>query len=387
MAGVPILIIDDEPGVLEGLREFLEDEGYEVHEAREGKRGLDLFRTVAPDLVMTDLRMPGISGVELIEEMKRLRSQVPIIIITGYGSISAAQDAIRLRAFDFITKPIDLESLKNSLDRARASVREAQAIEKEMLALKEQLRALQSQWECQLAKYAEAEPLIHTGRLLAGILHDLNNPLTFIMGQAELLQFMHPEVENVGVIKEQALRMKRIISTITKRMRQAKDRNQESLQLNALLEEEVYFLESHPYFKEEIEKEWHLDETLPLIRGVAAEFSQIFGNLIRNAAEAMKGRDLKRLILKTWHDESCIHVSVGDTGPGVAPHLKHRIFDAFFSTKTMESVTVGSLGMGIGLYHCRELVRRYGGEIKVENGQEMGAVFLVRLPKNRDPLT
>lgn len=381
MAPLPILIIDDEPAVLEGLREFLEDEGYEVHEAREGRKGLDVFRAVDPHLVMTDLRMPGISGIELIEEMKRLKSEVPIIVVTGYGSLSTAVDAIRLNVFDFITKPIDLESLKHSLDRARASIREAQSVQREIKVLRQQLGELQGQWEQQLSKYSEAEPLIHTGRLLAGILHDLNNPLTFIMGQTELLQFMHPEVENIGIIREQALRMKSIISTITKRMRQAQCRQMESLDLNRVLQEEVFFLESHPYFKEEIEKEWHLDETLPPLRGVAAEFSQIFGNLLRNAAEAMKGREKKKLIMRTWHDEKHIHASIADTGPGIALHVKHRIFDAFFSTKTTESWAVGSMGMGIGLYHCRELVSRYGGQIEVESVPEKGATFAVHLPR------
>jgi signal transduction histidine kinase len=381
MATTPILIIDDEPAVLEGLREFLEDEGYEVHEAREGEKGLEVFQSVDPDLVMTDLRMPGLSGTELIERIKHMNPHIPIIVVTGYGSLNTAMDAIRLHVFDFITKPIDLGSLKKSLDRAKTVVNEAQQIKREMDSLREQVGELQKHWENQITKYTEVEPLIHTGRLLAGVLHDLNNPLTYIMGQAELLQALHPDVENIGAIKDQALRMKRIIYGITKRMKDAQVRQTEWLQLNTVLQEEVFFLETHPYFRGEIEKEWDLDAKLPLFKGVSAEVGQIFANILRNAAEAMKGKETKRITIRTWHDDSGIYVSVQDSGPGIPPHLQGRIFEPFFSTKTSEGGMLGSMGMGIGLYHCRELMGRYGGHIDVKSSGAGGAVFITHFPR------
>jgi signal transduction histidine kinase len=253
-----------------------------------------------------------------------------------------------------------------------------------MTSLREQVDQLQKQCEEQLAKYAEVEPLIQTGKLLAGVLHDLNNPLTYIMGQAELLQMIHPEVENVGAIKDQAVRMRKIISSVTKRLKDSQSRQVEPLQLNTVLQEEVFFLESHPYFRGEIEKEWHLDQELPPFRGVAAEFSQIFGNLLRNAAEAMKGQSVKKVTIMTCHDDSQIQVSIRDTGPGVRPQLKERIFEPFFSTKRPESGMLGSMGMGIGLYHCRELVARYRGYIELDCGPGRGAAFVVHLPYRRE---
>lgn len=381
MATRPILVIDDEPAVLEGLREFLEDEGYDVHEAHEGQEGLEVFQAVEPEVVMTDLRMPGLSGMELISRIKHLDPHIPIIVVTGYGSLNTAMDAIRLHVFDFITKPIDLGFLKSSLDRARMVVSEARQIEMEVSSLRDQVGVLQKHWENQITRYTEVEPLIHTGRLLAGILHDLNNPLTYIMGQTELLQALHPEVENIGAIKDQAMRMKRIICGIAKRMKDAQVRQAEWLQLNTVLQEEVFFLETHPYFRGEIEKEWDLEGNLPLFRGIAAEVGQIFGNILRNAAEAMRGKDTKRIRMRTWHDDSALHVSIEDSGPGIPPHLTGRIFEPFFSTKTSEGGMLGSMGMGIGLYHCRELIQRYGGHIEVGSGHREGAVFICHFPR------
>ena len=133
MPGTPILIIDDEPGILDGLREFLEDEGYEVHQALEGKEAVEAFRTVSPDLVMADLCIPGMSGIEIIGEIRKLNEYTPVIVVTGYGSFNSAIDAIRLNVFDYITKPIDLECLKDILDRAKARLRSAQEIQKEIV--------------------------------------------------------------------------------------------------------------------------------------------------------------------------------------------------------------------------------------------------------------
>jgi len=224
------------------------------------------------------------------------------------------------------------------------------------------------------------EPLIQTGRLLAGILHDLNNPLMHIMGQAEFLQMLHPELENLTIIQEQARRMGKIVSAIMQRLKSSQSRRLEWIQVNKLLEEEVFFMECQPFFKFEIEKEWQLEDNLPLIRGIPAELNQIFGNIIRNAAEAMIGQPKKRLTIKTWHDSAGIHVSIQDTGPGIPWHVQNRIFESFFSTKSGGSGMMGSMGMGIGLYYCKELIHQYGGHIEMVSEPGSGATFTVHLP-------
>jgi signal transduction histidine kinase len=380
MQGTPILIIDDEQAVLEGLREFLEDEGYEVHEAQDGNAGLAVFRTVKPDLVLTDLRMPGLSGIEVISKIRKEKENTAIIVFTGYGTLGSAIDAIQLQVFDFITKPIDLQYLKDSLDRARENLLATHRVREEMVFLREQLFSFQTQLRDQIERFSEVEPLIQTGRLLAGILHDLNNPLMSIMGQAEFLRILHPDLENVNVIQRQAQRMREIVSAIMQRIRSAQSRRLEWIQINKLLHEEVLFLECQPYFKHEVEKRWQLTEQLPLFRGIPLEMNQIFGNILRNAAEAMIDQPEKRLTIKSWHDGSAIHVSIRDTGPGIPWHLQDQIFQPFFTTKTATSSMMGSVGMGIGLFYCKELVRQYGGSIETISEPDAGANFIVSLP-------
>ncbi len=382
MGNVPVLIIDDEPAILESLKELLADQGYDVYQAESGEQGLEIFRSLPSAVVMTDLCMPGMSGIEVIGEIRKLDVDAPVIVLTGYGSLQTAIELIRLGVFEYIRKPVEPDYLKKVLARARASLQAARQVREEIVELHRQLSSMQTRCREQWAKFSELEPLIHTGQLLAGILHNLNNPLGYIMGHSELLQILHPEIENVHVIQEQAVRMKRIMATIMKRIRDSQLRDVEWLPLNDILREEVQFLESHPYFRTEIEKVWQLDPDLPLFRGVAAEFSQIFGNLLRNAADAMKGQSPKRLILRSWYDSARIHLSIQDTGPGIPWQLRSRIIEPFFSTKTTDKDNVADIGMGIGLYHCRELIVQYRGSIEIAGEPGEGAVFVLHLPRS-----
>ncbi|HEY4744094.1 MAG TPA: sigma 54-interacting transcriptional regulator, partial [Desulfuromonadaceae bacterium] len=101
-----ILLVDDEVAILKSFACFFEDSGYRVLMARNGHEGLDAFRRHRPDLVFTDLRMPGMDGLELISTLKELSPATPIIVISGIGVVAEAIKALKLGAYDYITKPI-----------------------------------------------------------------------------------------------------------------------------------------------------------------------------------------------------------------------------------------------------------------------------------------
>jgi signal transduction histidine kinase len=381
MSQTPVLIIDDEPSIREGLKEFLEDEGYDVHLAADGGEALGIFQEVYPELVVTDLRMPGMPGIEVISRIKELKNDTAVIVVTGHGTLQSAVAAIRLKVFDFIDKPIDLDQFKSTLDRARDGMLTARKVKEEMNSLWEQLALAQSHLDEYRQKMAEVEPLALAGHLVAGLLHNLTSPLSCIKGEAELLRMIHPEVENLEKIQEQARRMTQIIRTVLKKVKKSQDRQVEWLQLNTILEEEVLFLESHPFFRHEIKKEWLLADDLPLFSGNTADFGQIFGNILRNAAEAMKHQSDRKMVLRTSHNESEIIVTIQDTGPGISREIRERVFQPFFSTKIDEVGISGSFGMGLGLYSCQQLVQQYGGSIELVSSPGQGATFSIHLPK------
>ena len=113
-----ILVIDDEKNIREGLQMALEDEGYEVLTAEDGTDGLHKALSEAIDLVITDLRMPGVGGQEILRRVSSETPGVPVIVLTGHGTVETAVEAMRMGAYDFLTKPLDLARLSLLVKRA-----------------------------------------------------------------------------------------------------------------------------------------------------------------------------------------------------------------------------------------------------------------------------
>ncbi len=113
-----ILIVEDEKTLSFALRENLIDDGLNVDVAAEGNEALRLFKAKRYDVVVTDLKMPGMSGLELLTEIRKISASTEVIIVTAYGSMEMAVEALRLRAFDFLMKPYTMEQLKDSIKRA-----------------------------------------------------------------------------------------------------------------------------------------------------------------------------------------------------------------------------------------------------------------------------
>jgi signal transduction histidine kinase len=232
-----------------------------------------------------------------------------------------------------------------------------------------------------LKKMTESESVVLTGHLMAGVLHNLNATLTYIRGHAEVLHLTHPDVQELETIQGQAHKMTEIIQSALYKVRHPRVRQEEELDLNRILRDEVRFLEATPYFQFEISRRWLLTERLPLFRGIAADFGQLFGNLLRNATEAMRDQETKRLILSTSYDEHKIAITIRDNGPGIPQHLQDRLFLPFTSSKTNLAGISDSLGTGLGLYSCQQIVQRYGGTIQVISSPGQGAAFVIHLPR------
>ncbi len=126
-----ILIIDDERVVCSFFEEILSEEGYEVISTLDARAGLGLVKKRKPDLVIIDLNMPGINGIEALRLIKET-SDIPVIIATGYGTMETVREAMRLGAYDYITKPFDLDVVMTAVSKGlktggRASVRSGRA--------------------------------------------------------------------------------------------------------------------------------------------------------------------------------------------------------------------------------------------------------------------
>lgn len=118
MASHSILVVDDEPTAREGLELTLEAEGYQVHQAVSAPQALEFLKGSRVDLIITDLKMPGMSGLDLLAEVRRTWPELDVIIITGFASIDTAISAMKLGAFDYLTKPFNLDVVRQAVRRA-----------------------------------------------------------------------------------------------------------------------------------------------------------------------------------------------------------------------------------------------------------------------------
>src|SRR3954453_12624683 len=120
-SGGTVLIVDDERTLARAVKAFLAEAGYEAEVADDGERALRLLETLRPDVVFTDVRLPGMSGIDLLRRIREFDAAIPVIIMTAHGTIEGAVEAVKLGAFAYLKKPVDLEELKLLADRARES--------------------------------------------------------------------------------------------------------------------------------------------------------------------------------------------------------------------------------------------------------------------------
>ena len=129
------MVVDDEKNAREGLRQFLNGLDYEVHTAESGKEAIAVVKKERPDVVLTDLKMPEMSGLDLLHEIKRINSDTIVIILTAYGTVENAVQAVKAGAYYYLTKPVNFEELELILKKALNQ----KALEYENITLREEL--------------------------------------------------------------------------------------------------------------------------------------------------------------------------------------------------------------------------------------------------------
>jgi len=226
------------------------------------------------------------------------------------------------------------------------------------------------------SKLLHAEKMAAVGQLVSGVAHEVNNPLTAILGFTDLLM-ENPEIpesarRDLRVILQEAQRTKQIVQNLLSFARQVPPHRQ-LVQLNSILQRTVH-LRSYDFISHGIDVVERLDESLPQVIGDSHQLQQVFLNILNNAYDAVResGRPA-RIEIVSGHAGSFVEISFCDNGIGIVD--PERIFDPFFTTKD-----VGK-GTGLGLSICYGIVREHGGEILCHNNLDSeGATFIVRLP-------
>lgn len=355
-----ILIVDDENGPRQALRMLLKEE-YAVHLAPSVSQALEVIEKEPIGLVITDLRMPEQSGVDLLRETKRISSDIQVIIFTGYGQLETAMKAVEYGAFAYIEKPFDNDVM---LDMVKSAVqkfcleRERHAFEK--LAL-------------------EASRFETLGRLVSGMMHDLGTPLTVLSSHIELLM-MNPDrddlLKRLETMKGQVQYCAEMAKSTMSYLRH--DSNQlKAVSLNDVVR--TCLSVAAPLFREQrVELDDDLAESLPQAICDVVLMRQAIMNIVTNACQAMDSQEGGRpLYIKTWAENGSVCLSIEDSGSGIPEELRESVFETFFSTK-------GQSGTGLGLGVVRNVMRRFDGTVNLEDGRYgNGARFVLRMPASQ----
>jgi signal transduction histidine kinase len=363
LAGGRMLIVDDESLNREMLIRRLQREGCHPAGARTGQEALELLRREEFDVILLDIQMPGMNGIEVLQVLKgdaQFR-HLPVIMLSALTDVDRVARCIELGAEDYLPKPINAVLLRARLG---ACLDKKRLRDHELAQAEEILRASKLQ---------------SIGALAGGLAHDFNNMLTAVLGNLSLLRYRGCPPEALPQIIEaergalRAQELTRYLLTFAEGGAPIK----ESVPLAPLLRETSAFVLRGSNVHCDIQ----LPSDLWVLNADPNQLAQVISNVVLNAMEATPGAG--EILLKAANTTKAPHlpdgdyvaITVQDFGIGIAPDRLPRIFDPFFTTKNQ--------ARGLGLAAAYSVVQRHGGHISVESALGLGTTVVIYLPASR----
>ena len=431
-----VLVVDDDPILRMHLQRLASKFVSEIRVAADGVEALEVWRQWLPNVIVTDIFMPRMDGLELSAAIKADDPDAQIIVITSDKDNESLQRALAIGVERYITKPVDMHLLIDAIGKC---VRDQQQIEELRLnrriatlttALQEQLEERKRTEEKLQQEKAEQQVLIERledahnqllqsekmasiGQLAAGVAHEINNPIGFVNSnlgalrqyiqsllkllatyeqhEAELAPESRAAVgalkqeiditylrQDVGDLLTESLgglqRVKRIVQDL-KDFSHVSDSEMQWANLQDGLESTLNVVWNELKYKAEVIKDYG---TIPEIECIPSQLNQVFMNLLVNAAQAIKERGT--ITLRTRQEGENVSIEISDTGSGIPQSIINRVFDPFFTTKP-----VGT-GTGLGLSITHGIIRKHNGQIDVSSEPGVGTTFRIVLPLRQKKL-
>jgi len=358
-----VLIIDDEESMRDSCSQILLKGRYRVETAADGAAGIQKVRELRPDAVIVDLKMPGISGLEVLDGVRLIDPQIMAIVITGYATVDSAVEAMKKGAYDFLPKPFTPEELRIILSRALSHRRlalEAEALRREKRQLEDNVITMVS--------HQLRSPLVAIQQYFEVLLADIEGPLGD--KPKEMIRRARERLTGLLNLINDWLDLARINeSQLVGKLK--------PVSLGRLLAKLVAFM--GPLAKDHsVSLEWEDAEASGLrVLGDEEMLEQVFTNLIANAIVYNRPQGRVHVSLREEADAAVIDFQ--DTGIGISPDHLPRIFDQFFQISRSESKKMK--GSGLGLSIAKKIVEAHQGRIEVTSTPGIGSLFRVRLPK------
>jgi signal transduction histidine kinase len=357
-----ILVIDDELAMRDSCYQVLTKEGYRIETAEDGDSGLQKISQIKPDLVLVDLKMPGMSGMELLEKVVNIDPNIISVVITGYATIESAVEAMKRDAYDFLPKPFTPDQLrivtKRGLEKRRLAL-ESVRLRREKETMRENFVTLVShQLRSPLASIKQ-----YFGVILEGFAGEVASK------QKEMIERAGKYVDDLLQLIDDWLDMSRIeAGNITEKF--------EAVDLAPILSETLELLQPLAETRR-ITLELNLREDLPAIEGDGETLKQAFANLISNGINY--NREGGTVMVSVGEEVNDLVVEISDTGIGISEDNLHFVFDEFFSVRSEE--TRGINGSGLGLPIAKRIIEAHNGLIKIASELGKGTTLSILLPK------
>jgi signal transduction histidine kinase len=395
-----LLIVDDEDGPRQSLRVIFKDE-YDLLMSEDGPTAIELAQQYEIDVAVLDIRMAGMSGIEVLERLKFVQPNMEAIMITAFETTDTIRQALKLRVCDYINKPFDISTIRNAVSQAM----QRRMLESEIHSSAEKVQQLLAELQEQRVEEQIAKT---RGDIYASIIHDINGPLTVISGFVQVLnqrlnRNVHLETEDLEFIKDRLRIIARQTSNCIEISRRylgfLRRQTDEAVQVsvNQLLHDLEQLVRVHPSLQE---NEFSVQ---PLASDISVQINgtdmiQILLNLCVNAFQCAQfshsvavGGEVLRMpldltVFKDGPNDRILNVEsmnntpplvklyVRDTGPGIATEVLPKIFQPYFTTKGPRQ------GTGLGLNIVQRLIKEGQGALHVNTHLGAGTTFTIYLP-------
>ena len=367
-----ILIVDDEPDIREVLGISLMDMGYRTLEAENATQAFDVFVKESPSIVVTDIKMPGGDGIELLRKIKHENPETEVIMITGHGDMNLAIRSLKYDATDFITKPINVDALDIALNRAL-----------EKIAMRRRLQDYTRSLEQLVREKTELQDhLASLGLMIGSISHGMKGLLTSLDGGLYLVSSglgkndIQRAREGCKAARQTAERIRKMVLDI---LYYAKERQLKPAEVDAPDFADALIRVIQPKIDgSDIQLHCHIDRQAGPMMVDADYLQAALINILDNAVDAChkdKASSIHQIDFSmTAKNNNAIVFSIADDGAGMDDETREKMFTLFYSTKERK-------GTGLGLFITHRIVSQHGGVIFVKSRLGEGTTFTVTIPK------
>jgi signal transduction histidine kinase len=365
-----ILLVDDEKDIREVLSMTLVDMGYDILTAENGKAAWQTYNKETPPIVMTDIKMPIMDGIELLRRIKQKNPETEVIMITGHGDMDLAIKSLKNRASDFITKPINVDALEISLKRTQEKILTRRKLQEYTQNLE---RLIREKTELQ-------DNLSNLGLMVGSISHGIKGLLTGLDGGLYLLDagLSHNNLTKIqeggDILKLMVERIRRMVSDI---LFYAKERDLRLDRVNIpTFASEVIRVVEPKSQTHNIQLKKHFNLSINTIEIDCGFIHSALINILENAIDAcLRDKENQNPIIEfsVRNDDDFLYFIISDNGVGMEMETRDKLFSLFYSSKGRE-------GTGLGLFLSNKIIAQHGGSINVDSVLEKGSRFTIKIP-------